>query len=70
MPRNENHQVGLYETTLPTRDYDTLLDAAKAELQAVERQLATDPDAKSDFRVRTALEVRQESLKKALGVSE
>lgn len=67
MPRNENHQVGLYQTTLPTEDYETLIDAAKAQLQTVEHRLATDPDAKDDHRVRTALEVTKERLKKALG---
>lgn len=68
MPRNDEHNVGTYTTTLPTEDYETLIDAAKAQLQSVERQLAGQ-DAKEDPRVRTALEVAQERLKKALGIS-
>jgi hypothetical protein len=69
MPRNENHSVGVYWAEIPAEDYETMIDAAEAQLQSVERQLATDPEAKSDHRVRTALEVSQERLKKALGIS-
>lgn len=69
MPRNELHSVGLYWAKIPTEDYETFIDAAKDHLQAVEHQLATDPEATTDHRVRTALEVRQGRLKKALGIS-
>jgi len=68
MPRNENHQVGLEETTLPTRDYDTLVFAAKSQLSEIEHRLATDPVAKTDFRVSTALEVNRDQIRAALGM--
>lgn len=68
MARNENHQVGLEETTLPTKDYDALVYAAKSQLSQIEHQLATDPIAKTDFRVSTALEVNRDQIRAALGM--
>lgn len=68
MPRNETHQVGVYETTLPTKDYDALVYAAKSQLSQIEHQLATDPVAKTDFRVSTALEVNRDELRTVLGM--